>query len=91
MIPVCCKIAEAQITKIDCENILGLRKNSGSKQTIEQRKLIQKKIDIKHKELRGSAIAYILGQQQRISLYQIWDIQIDADAFSQTQISDIPK
>ena len=22
----CCKIAEAQITKIDCENILGLRK-----------------------------------------------------------------
>ena len=30
-------------------------------------------MDIKHKELRGSAIAYILGQQQRISLYQIWD------------------
>ena len=25
---ICCKIAEAQITKIDCENISGLRKIS---------------------------------------------------------------
>ena len=56
----CCKIAEAQITKINCENILGLRKIS--KLTIGTKKnLIQKKIDIKHRDLHGSAIAYIHG------------------------------
>ena len=34
---LCCKIVEAQITKIDCENILGLRKVS--KLTIKTKKI----------------------------------------------------
>ena len=62
LIPVCCKIAEAQITKIDCENILGLRKIS--KLTIGMKKINPKEINIKHQELRDLAIAYIHGRQQ---------------------------
>ena len=58
----CCKTAKAQITKIDCENILGLWKIF--KLTIETKKINPKENRHKYQDLRGSAIAYIHGRRR---------------------------
>ena len=59
----CCKIAEAQIIKIDCENILGLWKIF--KLRIGTMKInSKKKKDTKHQDLRGLTTAYIHGRRQ---------------------------
>ena len=81
----CCKIDEAQITKIDYENILGLRKIS--KQTIGTKKINPK--ENRHKTPRitwfdNNLHPRIMTNKFHYNKFEI--IQIDVDAFSHIQI-----
>ena len=85
-----CKIAEAQITKIDCKNILDLRKIS---------KLIirMKKINPKENRQKTSRIMWFgnslhsWATTNKFHYKKFRIIQICVEAFSQTQIPYTPK
>ena len=85
-----CKIAEAQITKIDCKNILDLRKIS--KLTIRM-----KKINLKENRYKTSRITqfgnslHSRATMNKFHYKKFGIIQICVEAFSQTQIPYTPK
>ena len=85
-----CKIAEAQITKIDCENILGLWKIF--KLTIGMKKINPK--ENKHKTPRfmwfGNSL-YSRGTMNKFHYNKFGIIQIGIEKLSQTQIPNTPK
>ena len=81
----CCKIAEAQIIKIDCENILGLWKIS--KLTIGTKKINPK--ENRHKTPRCTWFdnsLYPRGMTNKFHYNKFGIIQIGVEALSQTQI-----
>ena len=81
----CCKIAEAQIIKIDCENILGLWKIS--KLTIGTKKINPK--ENRHKIPRCTWFdnsLYPRGMTNKFHYNKFGIIQIGVEALSQTQI-----
>ena len=87
---LCCKIEEAQITKIDCENILDLRKIS--KQTTGTKKINPK--ENRHKTPRITWFSNSLHPQATIKKFhynKFGIIQIGVKALSQTQIPNTPK
>ena len=82
----CCKIAEAQITKINCENILGLRKIS--KLTIGTKEKINPK-ENRHKTPRFTWFGNSLHPRVTTNKFhynKFGIIQIGVEALSQTQI-----
>ena len=86
----CCKIDEAQITKIDYENILGLRKIS--KQTIGTKKINPK--ENRYKTPRITWFGNNLHPRVMINKFHYIKfriIQIGIEVLSQTQISNTPK
>ena len=86
----CCKIVEAQITKIDCENILGLGKIF--KLTKGTKKINPK--ENRHKTPRFMWLSNNLHPRTTMNKFhynKFRIIQIGVEALSQTQIPNTPK
>ena len=87
---ICCKIVEAQIIKVDCKNILNLRKIF--KLTIKMKKINSK--ENRHKTPRFTWFGNNLHSRAMTNKFyynKFRIIQISVEELSQTQISNTSK